>query len=302
MVGELKAEPVGKVRANLGEGAVWDWRRGRLLFVDIHAGQVFSFRPDSGRITDFRLGVHVGDVHPTESGRLLVAPRQGVGLWRDGSYRPIAEPLAEAAHLRVNDGNVDPRGRYFIGTMAYAETPGEAVLFRLDGADRLTAVLTGLTISNGIDWSPDGRTMYFVDSPTGAVEAIAYRLDDGSLGERRPFARVDPELGAPDGLTVDARGGVWVAVFGGGRVLRFTPDGRLDAVVTTPGAAKVTSCCFGGPNLDTLYITTAQFLVAGADLPVQPNAGRLFAARPGVVGKPARLFPDHGLRRRAPRS
>ncbi|MDR3070346.1 MAG: SMP-30/gluconolactonase/LRE family protein [Propionibacteriaceae bacterium] len=292
MTREFQAQPLLPIRANLGEGAVWDYVRQRLLFLDICGGEVFSYNPADGGYSEFRLGRHVADVHPTVSGALLLAPQEGVGLYRGGEYRSLAAPLATTPHLRTNDGNVDPRGRYFIGTMAYDEKPGVAVLYRLDAGNGVTPVLEDLSISNGIEWSPDGTVLYFIDSPTKQVRAFDYDLDSGELGESHIVAQVLFEGGAPDGMTVDAEGGIWVACFGGGQVRRYLPDGVLDAVVHTPGAKMVTSCCFGGSELDTLYITTGQFLMPPNEVGYQPNSGRLFQVKPGVTGKPATLFDD----------
>ena len=283
------------VGAYHAEGCVWDPVRQRLLFVDLYAGRVFDHDPESGAVVVHELGGQATDVHPTtRPDRLLVAVRDGIALFDDaGAATSLARPLHGRPGLRMNDGHVAPDGRYFAGTMADDVTPGVGELFCLDpGTGELSVVLGGVTISNGIDWSPDGAIVYYVDSPTGRIDVFDY--DAGTpagLTDRRPFARIDPDLGMPDGLTVDAEGGVWVAVFGGGQVQRFTPSGERDAVMHTPGASLVTACCFGGRDLDELFIATSQENLGADDLAAQPEAGRIFAATPGVTGKPATPFP-----------
>jgi sugar lactone lactonase YvrE len=283
------------VGAYHAEGCVWDSVRNRLLFVDLYAGRVLDHDPESGDVVVHELGGQATDVHPTtRPDRVLVAVRDGIALVdASGAVTPLARPLHDRPELRMNDGHVAPDGRYFAGSMADDVTPGVGELFCLDpGTGELSVVFAGVTISNGIDWSPDGATAYYVDSPTGRIDACDY--DAGApagLAQRRPFARIDPDLGMPDGLTVDAEGGVWVAVFGGGQVQHFTPSGELDAVVEVPGAPLVTACCLGGRDLDQLFIATSQENLDADALAAQPDAGRIFAVAPGVTGKPATPFP-----------
>jgi sugar lactone lactonase YvrE len=183
----------------------------------------------------------------------------------------------------MNEGGCDPDGRFYCGSMAYDQRPGAGALHRLDPDGSVQVVLPELTISNGLEWSPDGSLAYYVDTPTGRVDVFDYDAERGLTG-RRPFARPTP--GHPDGLTVDAEGGVWVALFDGGAVHRYTPGGVLDGVVELP-TPQVTACTLGGPDLDRLYVTTsAENLEPGTD----PLAGSLFAADVGVRGRPVREF------------
>jgi sugar lactone lactonase YvrE len=273
------------------EGPVWDPAQGVLNYVDINGHRVCRYWPLLGLEQVVDIGKDACDVHHTTSGRLLVAVREGVALGDlDDDLRMIDAPLADFPGIRTNDGNVDPAGRYYIGTMAYDFAAGAAVLYRLEG-DVCVPVLEGLTISNGIDWSQDGK-MFFIDSPTGLVECFDYDLGSGDFRNRRPFAEIDADLGIPDGMTIDGEGGIWVAVFGGGQVRRYTPEGKLDMIVQVPGARKVTACAFGGSGLEDLYITTSAVDLTADELVEQPDAGRLHRVRPGVRGKLATPFPD----------
>ena len=200
----------------------------------------------------------------------------------DGTLRPL-EPLWSDESVRMNEGGCDPDGRFYCGSMAYDQRPGAGSLYRLDPDGSVHVVLPDVTISNGLEWSPDGSLAYYDDTPNGQVEVFDYDSEHGLTG-RRPFAT--PDVGNPDGLTVDAEGGVWVALFGGSAVHHYTPDGTLDGVVELP-TEQVTACAFGGPGLDRLYITTsAENLPKGSD----PLAGSLFAADVGVRGMPVREF------------
>ena len=190
----------------------------------------------------------------------------------------------------MNDGACDPQGRFWAGTMAYAESPGAGTLYRLELDGSCTTVLTGLTISNGIGWSPDARTMYLNDSGTGCVDAFRFDNPSGAISDRRTLVHIDQPGVAPDGLTVDEEGGIWVALWNGAAIHRYAPDGSLLARVELP-VARPTSCAFGGPNRDTLFVTTAQ-----ADLDHDPrndqsHAGKVFAISGlGVRGLPCQPY------------
>jgi sugar lactone lactonase YvrE len=201
----------------------------------------------------------------------------------------LAAPLAGRPEIRMNDANVDPDGRYFAGSMAYDTAPEAACLYRLDADRSLHTVLAGVTISNGIDWSPDGSLCYFVDSPLRRIDVFDYDRSTGAIARRRIFADTSHLSGIPDGLTVDANGGVWVAFFGGARVCRFAPDGRLDLTVGLP-VSQVTSCCFGGLRLDELFISTSTEGLSPQELGEQAGAGGIFRARPTHHGRPGTEF------------
>jgi sugar lactone lactonase YvrE len=200
-----------------------------------------------------------------------------------GSLTWLAEPEAGRPELRMNDGACDPRGRFWAGSMAYAETPGAGTLYRLDSDGTTTPMVPGTTISNGLGWSADGATLWFADSGEGTVDAFDFDARSGTLSGRRTVITVDPDDGVPDGLTVDADDHVWVAIWDGGQVRRHAPDGELVARVRVP-VSRPTSCCFGGADLDTLFISTARKGLTADELRKQPEAGRLFRVDTGVRG------------------
>ena len=208
----------------------------------------------------------------------------------DGERSPLLVPIdAERTGTRTNDGACDAAGRLWVGTMALDETSPLGGLFRVDADLSVTTVLTGTTISNGLGWSPAGDRFYFIDSPTRRVDVFDFDPETGALEGRRRFAAVEVEGAVPDGLAVDAEGGVWVALHGGWGLRRYAPDGELAAVVDLP-VARVTSCCFGGPDLRDLYVTTRRDGLSASELAAQPLAGALLRLDAGVAGLPTHAF------------
>jgi sugar lactone lactonase YvrE len=189
----------------------------------------------------------------------------------------------------MNDGKCDPAGRFWAGTMALDERPRAGALYRLDPDGAVHTMLRDVTISNGLDWSDDGRTMYFIDSPTQTVDAFDFDVATGSIANRRTVVRIPIEHGTPDGLALDSDDGVWVSLWGGGAVHRYTATGTLDAIVHVPTPFP-TSCTFGGDDLGDLYITTAWIQLAADERAGQPHAGSLFHVRSGARGRPANRF------------
>jgi sugar lactone lactonase YvrE len=196
---------------------------------------------------------------------------------------------ADVPTNRMNDGKCDPGGRFWAGTMAFEVTPGAAALYRLDPDLQVTRVVSGVTLSNGLGWSLDGRQMFYIDSMSHGVDVFDFEPADGSLGERRRLITIAPDEGLPDGMTVDAEGCLWVALHGSGSIRRYTPDGHVDRVVRVP-PTMVTSCAFGGPDLTDLYITTMNLGLSEEARRAQPLAGGLFRCQPGVRGLPAYRF------------
>ena len=268
--------------ATLGEGPVWDDQAQVLYWVDIPEGRVHRMDAD-GWVTSWDVGQPVGAVVPRASGGLVVAVRDGFMALdlTSGELAMLAPVEQDRPENRMNDGACDRAGRFFAGTMADDERPTAGALYRLDPDLSVTTLLTGVGISNGIGWSPDERLMYYADSLAHQVDVFDYDPATGAIDGRRRFAAVGGGDMLPDGLTVDADGGVWVAVWGGGMVLHHDPDGQAREALRLP-AERVTSCVFGGPALDRMYITTA----AG---PGQ-HAGSLFVWEPGVTGQPSHPF------------
>ena len=274
------------VHAQLGESPTWWAERGVLAWVDITQRVVHLTDPTTLDDRVVTLESEVSALAPATDGRLVVAIEDGIGLLDvdSGEFTRLAtvdHPLPS----RFNDGACDPAGRFWVGTFARKMTAGAGALYRFDAHGVVAQVLDDITVSNGMRWSPDGGTFYYIDSMRNAVEAFDFDADEGTLRDRR--VAVDLPGGGGDGMTVDRDGGIWVARWGFGVVHRFTSDGRLDRTVRVP-ATYVTSCEFGGPALDMLYITSAS---VGSGQGVEPcPAGSLFVCRPGVAGLPARPF------------
>jgi sugar lactone lactonase YvrE len=275
----VRAEPVTGPLTYHGEGPVWDDRTSTLLWVDMLAGDVLSMTRDQP--VDRR---HVSDVAacvvPRAIGGYVVATERGFAMLdADGTVEDLPSVWDDAT-VRMNEGACDRRGRFFCGSMAYDESPGRGALYRLDPDHGVHVVLASVTISNGVGWSDDGTTTYYVDTPTRRIDTFTADFDPvGTLVE------LPQGVGMPDGLAVDSEGGIWVALWGGGAVHRYTADGGLSAVIEIP-VRQVSSCAFGGHDLRTLYVTTsAQDLTDP-----EPAAGALFAVRPGVAGGPTWAF------------
>ena len=288
----LDAEVAVPAQCQLGEGPVWDLGRGLLWWVDILAGHVHAIDPGTGARTWFEAGDPVGAAGLTRSGGLVLALMDGFALADHDGQRLTRLPGfgTDRSAVRFNDGKPDPWGNFCAGTMAWDETgspPGS--LYRLSPDGTVTEQFGGVGLSNGLDWTEDRKLFYYADSNSGRVDLFDTDPATGALGSRRPFVTFPEAEGFPDGLTLDAEGCVWLAVWDSGEVRRFTPDGRLDTVVRLP-ARQVTSAAFGGPDLGTLYITTAWEGLTAADLAEQPHAGDIFACTPGVTGRPPFLF------------
>jgi sugar lactone lactonase YvrE len=229
----------------------------------------------------------VAAIRPRTAGGCVVAIEHGFAFQPDldGTAIQRLEPSIGLPTLRMNEGGCDPDGRFYCGSMGYDAAPHAGALYRLNPDHSVDTVLTGLTISNGLDWSPDGSLAYFVDSATNQIDVFNYEPDRG-LTARRRFVAIPADLGQPDGLTVDRHGHIWVALWNGSAVHRYRPDGALDDVVEVP-AAQVTACTFGGPDRDELFITTSR---AGLPDGQDPLAGALFHLGTGVEGQPVRPY------------
>lgn len=280
----MRAEQVTGPVAYHGEGPVWSKRWGGLRFVDMLAGDVLSLQPD-GTAARRHVGSVAAALRPRSRGGAVIAVERGFALEEpDGTLTTLPELWTDSG-VRMNEGGCDPDGRFYCGSMAYEKTPGAAALYRLDPDGSTRVVLEHVTISNGLEWSPDGSRAYYNDTATGRVDVFDYDHETG-LSNRRTLVDVPPEDGRPDGLTVDAEGGVWVALNSSGTVRRYTPEGVPDALVEVP-PRQVTACTFGGERLDQLYLTTSrENLPPGED----PLAGSLFRAEVGVRGLPVREF------------
>jgi sugar lactone lactonase YvrE len=277
---DMRAEQLTDAITEHGEGPVWDAATGRLRLVDMLRGDVVSVQ--DGREVERR---HVGQVaalwRPRTGGGAVVAVERGFALIdaESGQLTTLPEIWTDP-NIRMNEGGCDPLGRLYCGSMAYRSGPGAGTLYRLDADYSVHRIVENVTTSNGLAWNPAGDQAYYVDTPTHRIDVFDFDRTTGELTERRTFARIPDGTGGPDGLTVDADGGVWVALWGGSAVRRYGPTGELEAVIELP-TRQVTACTFGGPQLDQLFITTsAQNMASGAD----PYAGAVFTLDPGVKG------------------
>jgi sugar lactone lactonase YvrE len=287
----MTCELVLDVRAELGEGPLWDDRRQRLLFVDIMRGHIHEFDPVKRTDRIVEVGRPVGAVALTEKGDWIAAASDGFYRVDPEKGRPKLMVAVEADKRanRMNDGYVDAKGRFWAGTMAVNGVRDQGTLYRLDPDGKVRRMLGPVSISNGLDWSPNNRIMYYTDLATSRIDQFDFDLGTGRIKNRRPFVEFPQEIGYPDGLIVDAEGFVWVGLWEGGSLHRYAPDARLDTIVPVP-ASQTTKCAFGGPELADLYITTAWI---GLDPPAraeQPQAGGLFKVTPGARGKKINRF------------
>ncbi len=271
MVRFVDATVVTEVEAELGEGPVWCGESQTVWWVDITGHRLLNTDPATGMTTSVPIDVMPGSIYFSTDGQMLVAGQSGILLGDEllVSFDPVD------VRVRANDGKADPHGRIVVGTMGLDAEPGLGSLFRVDRSSRSCERLLGdLTISNGLAWSADGTTLFHIDSPTQRV--MRYRYP--TLGPGEVAVEIPVSSGTPDGMTIDVEGYLWVALWGGGAVHRYRPDGVLDTVVSVP-ASNVTCCAFGGSALDQLFITSARSDSSGGDL-----GGSLFVCSPGVSG------------------
>lgn len=275
----------------LGEGVIWDAAHQRLLSVDIMRGRVHVVDPATGAARTLDVGQPVGAVVPWQRDALMAAVRDGFARLdlADGRLTFVAHVELDKPGQRMNDGACDAAGRFWAGTMCMQERPGRGALYRLDADGSTRPMIEGVSISNGIDWSPDQSRMYYVDSPTQRVDVFDFDLAAGAIASRRPFVAIDPADGSPDGLTVDAEGAIWLALWGGSAIRRYLPDGRLDRVIPLP-VTHPTTCAFGGPDLADLFITSATIRLSAVERRQQPLAGTILRFRPGVPGRAANAY------------
>jgi sugar lactone lactonase YvrE len=280
----MRAEQVTGVCTMHGEGAVWSEAWGGLRFVDLLAGDVLALGSD-GEVERRGVGRVAACVRPRASGGMVVARERGFALFDAADRLEWTTEIWSAPDVRMNEGSCDPDGRFWCGSMAYDERAGGGALYRLEGDRTVRTVRDGLSIPNGLGFSPDGHTAYHADSPTGQVTGYRYDADLG-LHAGRPFVVVPADVGYPDGLAVDADGNVWVAIWQGGQVRCYSARGELLEVVEVP-ARLTTSCTFGGPDLRDLYVTTSRKGLGDA---AEPGAGAVFLVRAPTAGQPVLPF------------
>ncbi len=271
----------------LGEGPTWLAAERKLVFVDILAPAIVVADPRDGSFQSHPMPELVSAVVPRRRGGFLAAMQTGIKAvdLASGTVTAVASPEATKPGNRFNDGKCDRRGRFWAGTLAIDTTPGHGSLYRLDPDGRCTEVEGGFHVSNGLGWSPDDRIFYFADSGAGRIYAYDYDIDTGAIAGKRVFVEAPQGAGMPDGLAVDAEGFVWAAHWDGWSVARYDPDGRVDRVINLP-VPRPTSCAFGGPDMTTLYVTSARIRLSVQQLAEAPLSGSVFAIQTGVRGLP----------------
>ncbi|MFC5412754.1 SMP-30/gluconolactonase/LRE family protein [Larkinella bovis] len=271
----------------LGEGPVWDAAKKRILWLDILPGEIHSFYPESGEHREFKTGQMAGAIALLPSGNFIAALQHGfheISLENE-TVVPIADPEAHLTENRFNDGKRDPAGRFWAGTMALDERPGAGALYMLNEDGSVSLKVENVTCSNGLAWSLDHRLLYYIDSPTRQVVAYDYELGTGEITNRRVVIQFGEADGFPDGMTIDEKGMLWIALWDGWKVVRCNPDtGERLQQIDLP-AARITSCTFGGDSLEDLYITSAKTGLTERELREQPLAGCLFVVKnTGIKG------------------
>lgn len=278
-------EVVIRASAETGEGPVWDARTGELVWVDIPAGLLHRSDASTGADTATQAGMKLGAVAVASSGGFAAAAEDGFGLIDDGGHLELLDRALPDPGTRMNDAACDSQGRMWAGSLGAGIAPGSGLLHCWEPGQPSRVVLRGLTLPNGIAWSPSGKQMYLADSIAGAVYEFGFEAGEGRLGERRVLIEIPPEQGLPDGLCADADGCLWLAVWGGWQVRQYDPNGRLLATVGFP-VAQPSACAFGPGT--TLYVTSAW-----EGLPSdhgQPLAGSVFAFDAGIRGAETGVF------------
>ena len=279
------------VRDQLGEGPIWDERDQSLWWVDIRAPVLHHWTPGAFAATTIALPEAVGSIALRERGGLMAAAKSGLNALdaASGVLTPWGDPEAHLPDNRFNDGRCDRQGRFIAGTMSESSREPAGSLYRFDSHGACSRLLGDIGVPNSLAFSPDGRTLYFADTHRNLIWAFDYDIASGGISRQRLFASTEGHAGRPDGSCVDAEGYLWNCEYGGWRVVRYAPDGRIDGAIPLP-VANPTCCCFGGADLDTLYITSARQRLTPGQLAEQPLAGCLFALRPGVNGLPESRF------------
>lgn len=281
-------------KSELGEGAIWNYRTGELLWINIKGKILNFYNPRTDNNKEMFTGQLIGTVVPAESGKVLVALQNEIYRFdpKSGSKKLLVDPEKHLSNNRFNDGKCDPIGRFWAGTMSTAGENNAGALYCFEGDSTISKKIENVSISNGIVWSLDKTKMYYIDTPTQKVMVYDYDDVSGEISNPKVAIEVSSEMGYPDGMTIDAEGNLWIALWGGAAVACWNPEnGKLVKTIQVP-AKNVTSCAFGDDDLGTLYITTAREGTSKEELEKYPNAGGVFKCRIGVQGVKAFFFND----------
>lgn len=287
-----QAELEFKTMAELGEGAIWNYQTQELFWVDIEGKTFNVYSPESNKNKTFSTSSRVGAVVPKSKKEVLVALEDGVHILDldSGNTSLLTGMSQELKGKRLNDGKCDPAGRLWVGSMHFDQIEGEAKLYMIDEAGKYHIKKDSVTISNGIAWTSDKKTMYYIDTPTAQIKAYDYDDANGDITNERVVVEISNNLGFPDGMTIDAEDKLWVGMWNGNAVIRFDPiTGKILEKIEVP-AHNITSCAFGGENLDTLYITTARVDMTDNELTKLPLSGSIFKVVPGAKGVKSNFF------------
>jgi sugar lactone lactonase YvrE len=288
-VSNMKIEKLSEIKAKLGEGSIWDYKRQILYWIDIEGCMLYEFSPVSKQTTSHRTGKKPGTVVPESETTVVLGLEDGVYrmFLQNDSLELIAKPSSLLANQRFNDGKCDPQGRFWLGSIGPRKS---CFLYCMDNEGKIKEVLDSVTTSNGIIWSPDSTKMYYTDTNTRQIRQFSFDGKTGNLSNEKVIIEIPDGMGAPDGMTIDAEGKLWVAMWGGHAVCRFDPEtGSLLQRIEVP-AINVTSCAFGGKDLDILYVTSSSQNMSENDSLNLPDAGKLHCLRPGVKGINANYY------------
>ena len=290
--GKIEVKLACETVAGIGEGAIWDYKNNRLLWIDIQ-GSVFIYNPSDGKNKEIKIGKFVGTIVPYQKNIAIVALEDGIYELdlETEKLTFICNPENPViSGNRFNDGKCDANGRLWVGTMDKNSSPEKGRFYVVNGNGEYQQSLTDVTVSNGVCWSLDEKTMYYQDSPLRTVSAFEFNANKGTISEREEIIKMPKDMGNPDGNTIDATGMLWIANWGGACVSRWNPHtGQMLQKIDVP-ALNVSSVAFGGENLEDLYITTASIAMPSDKEELYPNAGKLFVCQPGVKGIRANYF------------
>jgi len=280
-----------RIKSCVGEGPLWDDRSQTLFWIDVLEGKVFNFNPISQENAELEIGKHVGAIALTETSKIVAAARDEIALidLSNSSITSLVRVI-DNERFRFNDGRVDARGRFVIGSMGYEPEPGTASLYSFTFPQNIDTIIENVGLSNGLCWSEDNNKFFYIDTLTSQVAEFSYELETGRVSNRRTIIAFDASQGSPDGMTIDRDGNLWVAFWGGGCVRRISPMGQIISEIQLP-VSRVTSAAFGGQDFKHLFITTASYLVSDEQLTNEPLAGSLFVLETDTQG-----FPEHRIK------
>ncbi len=281
-----------KVEANLGEGAIWNYKTQELYWIDIEGRQLNIYNPKSKINKVLNTESRIGTVVPFTEDEALIALENGVHKIdiQTGKSNLFTDMKSELLGSRLNDGKCDPSGRFWVGSMHLEQETGKANLYTITSENILQKKIDSVTISNGIVWTSDKKTMYYIDTPTSTIKEFDYNNETGEISNGKIAVKIPIKFGFPDGMTIDEENMLWVGMWNGNAVIRFNPKtGKVISKIEVP-AHNITSCAFGGENLETLYITSARIDMTEEELIKYPLAGSLFSINPGVKGVKSNFY------------